>query len=615
MWDGCKNWEKVFNEKIMVLNVIEKYNIVEDTICKTNVQITNNQKETIDKLKENFRYFCVDHLKYIRLLELPFISFENKFEAVLIEFRIFPHLEFLVRNCIYKLGDKWSHTIVCGNKNYKFIKNIVELINKNIKIIKLNYDFVSHNMYSYNLLMTKEFWNNFIGDKILIYQEDSCIFKSNIDDFIKWDYIGAPWPKEYNINLHSVGNGGFSLRSKSIMIKCLDYLNYNLELSVTVKNYMKQNNLITIPEDVFFTLTMEKYSLGTIADFDTSLKFSSESFNSDSLGGHQFWMNNPDWKNIMYKNIVKQIKPEYTLNLEHRGGWSSIIDYAVKNNVYNNQSDIIFYDIIEKNFIWDNNVDKNLKWLGVIHCTDKTPPYLDIVNINRLFDENSKFINNIHNCIGLITLAPNVYNFIYNKLVNLNIRVNVYLFKHPIDNDISIPKFSYDKFLKNKNKTIIQIGQQLRKITSIYLIKTSYKKLWLTGTKNFNKINKLFDNEIKYLNIKNININSVPYKYTETFKEYDELIDKNIIFIDLFDTAANNVVLECIIRTTPLLLPRLPGSVYYLGEDYPMYFNSLDEIPLLLTENNIIKTHNYLKNVKVPNIKEFIGEIVNILQK
>ena len=124
--------------------------------------------------------------------------------------------------------------------------------------------------------------------------------------------------------------------------------------------------------------------------------------------------------------------------------------------------------------------------------------------------------------------------------------------------------------------------------------------MWLTGTKNFKKINHLFDDEKKYLNIKNIDINSVPFKYTDSFKEYDELLDKNIILIDLFDTAANNVVLECIIRATPLLIPKLPGSVFYLGENYPMFFNNLDEIPLLLTDVNIIKIYKikYLINIK-----------------
>ena len=150
----------------------------------------------------------------------------------------------------------------------------------------------------------------------------------------------------------------------------------------------------------------------------------------------------------------------------------------------------------------------------------------------------------------------------------------------------------------------------------IYLINCEQiNKLWLTGKKNFTKIQDLFDKEKEYLNLDNININDVEFKYIESFEEYDEIICKNIIFIDLFDTAANNVVAECIIRATPLLITKLPGAIYYLGEDYPMYFDSLQEISGLLTKENIIKTHNYLKKIKIPSNDEFIRNIVNIFYK
>ena len=31
----------------------------------------------------------------------------------------------------------------------------------------------------------------FNGEKLLIYQEDSCIFHNNYQEFLKYDYIGA----------------------------------------------------------------------------------------------------------------------------------------------------------------------------------------------------------------------------------------------------------------------------------------------------------------------------------------------------------------------------------------------------------------------------------------
>ena len=56
--------------------------------------------------------------------------------------------------------------------------------------------------------------------------------------------------------------------------------------------------------------------------------------------------------------------------------------------------------------------------------------------------------------------------------------------KHPIELE-NIILFNLDKFLNNNERKIIQIGQQLRKITSIYKIKNDkYENIWLTGNKS-----------------------------------------------------------------------------------------------------------------------------------
>jgi uncharacterized Fe-S cluster-containing protein len=73
-------------------------------------------------------------------------------------------------------------------------------------------------------------------------------------------------------------------------------------------------------------------------------------------------------------------------------------------------------------------------------------------------------------------------------------------------------------------------------MSSIFLVNeiTNYKKLWLSGTKNFEKCKYLLNEEIKYLNIRDIKIDTITFYYTETFKEYDELLVK-------FKQAENNV--------------------------------------------------------------------------
>ena len=108
-------------------------------------------------------------------------------------------------------------------------------INANIRVVKLDVSNFNQNSYN-NLLLTKEFWNLFNGEKILIYQSDSYIFKSNINDFLHYDYVGSPFITDYNMVLakEQVGNGGLSLRSKSKMLEVLadTYIKKAKELNI-----------------------------------------------------------------------------------------------------------------------------------------------------------------------------------------------------------------------------------------------------------------------------------------------------------------------------------------------------------------------------------------------
>jgi hypothetical protein len=252
--------------------------------------------------KENFYKICTNHIDLIRRLQLPNIELNKENEAVLIEFRELPHLEFIIRNSIHKLGTSFSHTIICGKLNYETIANLCKGISDNIKIIKLNVENINVNNYN-NLLHSNYFWNLFVGEKILIHQEDSIIFKQNVKDFLEYDYIGAPWKLEPGtVNSPSFGNGGFSLRSKEMMLEIISKRDYLRTFFVDddVKTHCSGVKLDRIPEDFFFSksaLILQCYKLPSesIASF-----FSTENIlNKDSFGGHQFWNEDKNWTNRM----------------------------------------------------------------------------------------------------------------------------------------------------------------------------------------------------------------------------------------------------------------------------------------------------------------------------
>ena len=624
--DPCFLNEKIIKIYIEVNNnTLIIYDYEYDNKLLNNILIDDEYLKKYDRFaihnnncKNEFRLLCLKYINYIRNINLPDFCINSNYESVLIEYRCLPHVEFLIRNTIIKLGEKWCHTVICGNLNYEFMVRICSLISSKIKVIKTNFDNVSASDYS-KFLSSLEFWNLLNGEKILIYQEDSIIFKKNISDFLKWDYIGAPWPKEKNDNNSGVGNGGLSLRTKNIMVEIINKISIDETIinSSTIE-YMKLTQSNVTAEDVYFSKNMEDLKIGLLANRESALNFSTESIvNNDSFGGHNFWLNDNTWKNRFIENNIIQFKPNYNLSLiEHRGGWKSVVQSLEKTEFYNNNSNYDFFDMIELNFMWNENKTFmcNNKWSGIIHCTPKTPDFLNVTNVCNLFD-NEYFIKSLNNCVFLVTFSNYITDFLKKKFVEMNINIPLHTCKHPVDST-NIKQFNYNDFVKNNNKKILQIGQQLRKTSSIYLLDVNnYEKIWLTGTKHLSKCNKLLNKEIDYFNIdKNYFKGNVVMHYTNTFEEYDELLSSNIVFIDLFDASANNTIIECIIRNTPIIVNKLAPVVEYLGEDYPLYFNHLQEVPTLLTSKKIFAAHLYLSRMNKTelSIEYFTKQLMNI---
>ena len=328
-------------------------------------EFCNTYKIKKELLKENiyyFRYFCFKMNFFIKSIVLPPIQKESLYEAVFIEFREFPHIEFIIRNAILKLGIKWSHTIICGKTNYSMVKNIANSISPFIKIIKLNVVNMTQSEYS-RLLMTKDFWESLKGEKIFIHQEDSLIFKDNIDEFTEYDYIGAPFPKHADDTPNSVGNGGLSIRTKKIMLDIIskfDYKTYPYNSSTLL--YMANVKLDCPPEDVYFSKCMQENYIGHVADWNTAYNFSTESvYNPNSFGGHKFWIsNNKTWINDLKKLFKYSVYNEKS-DINNYLKYLKKPDHFNKTKEIPNAFDIDLYFFCKANNFDFNNLEPSME--------------------------------------------------------------------------------------------------------------------------------------------------------------------------------------------------------------------------------------------------------------
>lgn len=391
-----------------------------------------------------FRFVCYMFNHFIQHINLPIIKQKGFYEAVFIDFRVLPNIEFIIRNAILKLGSNWSHTIICGLDNYNFMCNIVKNIGRNINIICLEYNNLSQEEYSL-LLTKKDFWHLFYGEKILIYQEDSLIFQNNISPFLKYDFIGAPFSKSCNDTPNCVGNGGLSLRTKLKMIEVID--NFRLEelaINSSTKTYMEINNLKYAPEDVYFSKNMQEYNIGEVANWNTAYFFSSEQiFNEKSFGGHKFWISNNDWKKFVLKLFkYNKYKPNDDLN-KYLTFKNLPLSFNKNKNIKN------AFDIDIHFFCCVNNIT---------YINDKdTLEHINNFGLDGFIYHPKQLYNIFGNNIYFYNFLDNVYTFYYNNIYTIQEFVNKHIYNVNFDSlaDLLIKK-KYDT-LNNNYDTILLV--------------------------------------------------------------------------------------------------------------------------------------------------------------
>jgi hypothetical protein len=197
--------------------------------------------------------------------------------AVIVEPRLHPNLKNVIDNMIYFSNVKIMifHSDINSffllshykNNNRIILKKLTRLRNNNLTICEYN-----------TLLTSMTFWNSIEGENVLIFQTDSCLCQhiNNFDfeQFKDYGFIGAPC-REINNKYNTWRNGGFSIRKKSLTLKCLKIL----------QPYEK----VTINEDKFYTVLCK--DIIKPAPYDLSLKFSIEKYyNNNPIGLHKTWL-------------------------------------------------------------------------------------------------------------------------------------------------------------------------------------------------------------------------------------------------------------------------------------------------------------------------------------
>jgi hypothetical protein len=238
--------------------------------------------------------------KYLAKFDLPpsFFQHIQKYTdkcCVIVEPRNDPLLILVIKNFMFLLQTRgWRLIVFHGSKNETMVRDALEEW-PNVIMYNMNVDNLKTESYSM-FLMSADFWRRLLdyGCKYaLIFQMDTILLNPNLDPFLVYDYVGAPWVNKYGGIV--CGNGGLSLRHVETMFA----------ITETCPIYHGQLHF----EDIFFSYWCKKKGYH-VPSREIASQFSVETiFYETPCGMHKPTIDPELVKTILEKSYIHTINP------------------------------------------------------------------------------------------------------------------------------------------------------------------------------------------------------------------------------------------------------------------------------------------------------------------
>jgi hypothetical protein len=256
----------------------------------------------------------------------------------------------------------------------------------------------------------------------------------------------------------------------------------------------------------------------------------------------------------------------------HRGGWRHVVQLVHER--LHTPDGVRFVSAVEDElFVKGQHYTGPITepWVGFIHQMPRQ--HLNFPDLERL-TRMDDWKESLAYCCGLWTLTDYQKNF----LLDNDVPVPVAKVYYPMDTPGEL--FSFEKFLRNPRRRLLFIGEFLRNYQPFFdLVAPGFEKSMLRSGD--------VDSHMRKLKI--AENDSVSSLYNVDDHAYDQLLTENIVFLNLFDAGAVTTVVECVVRGTPILVNKVGGLSEYLGEDYPLYYETLEEATAKLRDLDLLQ--------------------------
>ena len=360
----------------------------------------------------------------------------------------------------------------------------ISLFNNQLDNIIQNYNIIKENFNEFNRNIVKEF-------NVL----------HTLQDLILHDYSKI-----------SNCNNSVDIKIKNAYDKALDFANQNnFSHFLNINNEDLQKKCIQI---ISYILT--DGFLDSIYSYGLKEKL----FSKNNMIYFNYQMIYNEWKWVINDNIKNLKKPpnnpyglfninyidQHDYSNVHRSGWQFVYENLLY--LHNNSSNLLLDLYIDRTFHWNYDINKILgiipykkSWIGFIHHTFNTS-FTDYNCYNLI--NNPDFIQSLSVCKGLFVLSNYLSEKISFELSKKNISIPIYVLIHPTE--VSVPKWSYNNFILNKDKKIINIGGWYRDIYSFYQLSLPNKYSFINKTNCFQK--KIYSDNIRKVCLKGLHMNN-----------------------------------------------------------------------------------------------------------
>ncbi|HEY5410498.1 MAG TPA: hypothetical protein VIJ94_07210 [Caulobacteraceae bacterium] len=272
----------------------------------------------------------------------------------------------------------------------------------------------------------------------------------------------------------------------------------------------------------------------------------------------------------------------------HRSGWPYVMQALAP--WMSDEAPVLLDDNVERTFFLGgkSGIVHRTPWIGICHHPVKAPQRW-ILGLERL-GERRAWRESLPHLKLVIVLAEHAAP----KLREMW-GVPCLALRHPTE--APALEWSPEAFRSNPSRKLVQVGFHLRNPRAIFQVRAP---AWLE--------------KARLVPGDQWNAGEMTQRWRQVFADrpdvgevteierldadaYDRLLAENVVFMELLRAMANNTIVECIARSTPIVVNRMPGPEFYLGRDYPLFYDDIGEVEALLTPERILEAHAYLKRL------------------